>query len=37
VRSSEEGREALPNPEPEEEDSPPAIVKAEKRYLTQEY
>jgi len=36
-RSSEERRGALPDPEPEEEDSPLAIVEAEKRYPTQEY
>jgi len=36
VRSSEGRREALPDPEPEEEDSPPAIVEAEERYPTQE-
>jgi len=37
VRSSEVGRGAPPDPEPEEEDSPPAIIEAEKRYPTQEY
>jgi len=37
MRSSERGRGALPDPEPEKEDSPPAIVEAEERYPTQEY
>jgi len=37
VRSSEVGRGGTPDPELEEEDSPPAIVEAEERYLTQEY
>jgi len=37
VRSSEGGRGAPPDPELEEEDSPPVIVEAEERYPTQEY
>jgi len=37
MRSSEGGRGAPPDPEPKEENSPPAIVEAEERYLTQEY
>jgi len=37
VRSSEGGRGAPPDPEPEEEDSPPAIVEAEERNPIQEY
>jgi len=37
MRSSVGGRGAPPDPEPEEEDSPLAIVKAEERYPTQEY
>jgi len=37
VKSSEEGSGAPPDPEPEEEDSQPAIVEAEERYPTQEY
>jgi len=36
-RSSEEVIGAPPDPKPDKEDLPPAIIEAEQRYPTQEY